>query len=205
MVKGLVSIVITYYNYEKYVVSCLDSVFNQTYKDIEVVVVNDASPDKGYITIHETHWKHRAKNIGMILKAHRINRGIAASKNTGIKHCKGEFIAFIDADDMLTPDSIKARVNAFKKKPETEFVHGFAYSIEGNLTYEECLGSKFRMHGRKNRVNAQTTMYRKEVFEKYGMFYPIHSKEDKEMTYRLGIHPLSPLPKLVQNWLRVKR
>jgi len=192
----VVSIIITLYNYEKYITDCLESCLNQTYNDYEIIVVDDKSTDDGAHIVWQYKIRHSKK---VKLLSHHKNMGIAKAKNTGVKASMGEIITFIDADDCLTVDSIEKRVKAFQKRPELEFVHGFAYSVKGNLTYDECLRRKFRIHGRKDRVHAQTTMYRRRVFEKYGLFFPIHSKEDKEMTYRLGLHPLSPLPKLVKS------
>lgn len=192
----LVSIIITYYNYEKYIVDCLTSCFAQTYDNIEIIVVNDASEDKGYKKINLLAWQHKA-NLKLI--THPQNRGIAESKNTGIENANGELIAFIDADDMLTPKSIAKRVKAFSENNELDFVHGFAYHVEGDYSYKECLGKKFKLHGKTATINAQTMMFKREVFEKYGLFHTLHSKEDKEMMWRLGIHRDSPLPALVKH------
>ena len=201
--EPLVSIVISYYDHLEYIESCIDSCYLQTYRNIEIIVVNDGSPDKGYVKVHQTDWKHRkVEDIGLILKAHSKNLGYAEAMNTGIKWSKGEFIVILDSDNMLTPDSIKVRVKAFRKKPALDIVYGLAYQI-GKESYKKCLKGKFPKHGKyDNRVHDQTVMFRKSVFYKVGLFCDMGHKlssTDKEMFYRLGIHPNSPLPRQVKS------
>jgi len=193
----LVSVIITLYNYEKYITECLWSCFEQTYPSIEIIVVDDCSTDKSRLKAEQRLVMLSDKKFQLIY--HPKNMGIAESKNTGIENASGKLITFIDADDMLTPESIEKRVKAFNKNPGLEFVHGYAYRIFGDLSYYKCLKKKFKLHGKYETVHAQTMMFRKEVFKKHGLFYTLHSKEDKEMTYRLGIHRESPLPTLVKH------
>lgn len=189
------SIIITLFNKEKYIYDCVQSCLKQTYEDVKVVVVDDCSTDASLNRIWNMH-DSRLKII-----RHSKNKGYAKAKNTGIRATQDRFIAFLDADDMLTPESIEVRYKAFEEKPERQFVHGFAYSIYGDVGLDWCNAHRHELkrHGRhKDRVHAQGVMMRREVLEKYGLFYDMLSKSDKCMWYRLGVHPLSPLPKLVK-------
>jgi len=204
--KPLVSIIITYYNYEKYIKDCLLSCIAQTYPNIEIIVVNDASPDEGYKIINLTSWQHQDANIKLI--THVENKGYAAAKNTGIRAAKGEFIVFIDADDCLTPDSVEVRVKAMASG--VDFVDGHVYEVtDVDLNYKEMMFLKkdflkspgtqrYYKKEHKKKIHAQGMMFRKSVFEKFGLYWNINSKADKEMNWRLGIHPLSPLQKKIK-------
>jgi len=105
-------------------------------------------------------------------------------------------IVFIDADDILTPDSLENRYEYFKDNPKIDMVHGRAFRWRWNEKEKEWEPDGYR----KNAViHAQGIMIKREVFEKFGLFYEkLRSKADKEMTYRLGVHRDSPLPKLIK-------
>jgi len=212
--KPLVSIVITLFNYEKYINDCLESCFRQTYTDTEIIVVDDCSTDQSMRIVHGfvslKLLTGFMPNIRWIL--HDTNQGYAKAKNTGIRASNGEFVTFIDADDCLTVDSIEKRVEAFK--PEIDFVHGNVYDVTtiGSkiATYDDMMDCRkefsmspgtlryFTKQHRK-KIHAQSQMFRRSVFERFGLYWDINSKADKEYLYRLGIHPLSPLPKLIKH------
>ncbi len=94
-----VSLLIAVYNTETYLERCLDSLLNQSLANIEIVAVNDGSTDQSP-AILETYQK-RDERIRVI---HQQNRGLGAVRNKGIAAARGEFIAFIDADDWVEPD-----------------------------------------------------------------------------------------------------
>ncbi len=107
MKMPLVTIIIPVYNTEKYLRKCLDSVVNQTYKNIEIIVINDASTDqslnilKSYASIY--------KNIQII--NNQFNLGVGASRNKGLQETNGEYIYFLDSDDEITYNAIERLVN----------------------------------------------------------------------------------------------
>ena len=187
-----VSIIITSYNYLGYLKECLKSCFKQTYKNIEIIVVDDCSTDET-----RKYLDYLEPIVPCLIKVYNYeNMGIAFSKNSGILRATGDLITFIDADDLLTPISIAKRVKEFERHPELSLVHGQAFHMKDKSTYEEALKNGYRIHGKVETVNSQTVMIRREVFKKYGLFYEpreMHSREDKELWYRLGVHPKSPL------------
>ena len=95
MVK--ISVVIPVYNSEKYLKRCINSVLNQTIKDIEIILINDGSTDKSEEIIDDYIAKHGEK----IIKFNQRNAGQATARNKGIELAKGEFITFIDSDDYI--------------------------------------------------------------------------------------------------------
>ena len=97
MVK--VSVIVPVYNVEQYLEKCLDSLVNQTLKDIEIIVVNDGTPDNSQKIIDKYAKKY--KNIKAYIKE---NGGLSSARNFGIKKANGEYIAFVDSDDYVTKD-----------------------------------------------------------------------------------------------------
>jgi len=97
-----ISIIVPVYNVEKFLRECLDSIINQTYKNIEVICVDDGSTDDSGIICDEYAMKY--SNIKVI---HKINGGLSDARNVGIKVSTGEYLAFVDSDDVIYLDFIK--------------------------------------------------------------------------------------------------
>ncbi|MBR6137619.1 MAG: glycosyltransferase [Bacilli bacterium] len=102
------SIVIPVYNVEDYIKECLDSIMNQTFKDYEVIVVNDGTKDNSMDIVK----KYKVKTIN------QENGGLSAARNNGAKHAKGEYLLFIDSDDTIEPDLLKELNEATSDKPD---------------------------------------------------------------------------------------
>lgn len=93
------SVIVPVYNVEKYLEKCLDSLANQTLKEMEVIIVNDGSPDNSQAIIDK--YVHKYSNFHGYIKP---NGGLSSARNYGIKYAKGEYIAFLDSDDYVTLD-----------------------------------------------------------------------------------------------------
>ena len=102
------SIIIPVYNVEKYIKKCLDSIFNQTYKDFEVIVVNDGTKDNSMEIVKD----YDVKIIN------QKNQGLSAARNNGVKHVKGDYILFIDSDDYIEEHLLENIDNKTKNKPD---------------------------------------------------------------------------------------
>lgn len=98
-----VSIIIPVYKAEKYIEATLQSVLNQTYKNLEILIIDDGSPD-GSREICQRFTDPRIKIIS------QKNRGLAGARNTGIRHAQGEYLAFLDADDLWLPEKIEKHI-----------------------------------------------------------------------------------------------
>lgn len=105
-----VSVIIPIYNVEKYLRNCLDSVLNQTYKALEVILVNDGSLDKSLMICRE--YEKKDERIKVIDKP---NEGVAIARNTGLEQATGEYITFVDPDDWIEPDMYEALVRQLEK------------------------------------------------------------------------------------------
>ena len=106
-----VSVIVPVYNVYDYIEKCLDSLVNQTLKDIEIIVVNDGSPDNSQEIIDKYAKKY--KNIKSYIKK---NGGLSDARNYGIKYAKGEYIAFLDSDDYVKVDMYEKMYNKAKEK-----------------------------------------------------------------------------------------
>lgn len=102
MEHGLVSVVIPVYNVERYLDRCLRSVVNQTYRNLEIILVNDGSPDNCPVLCEE--WAQKDSRIKVI---HKQNEGLGKARNTGIENATGEYICFVDSDDYIAVDTIQ--------------------------------------------------------------------------------------------------
>ena len=113
--NGLVSVVVPSYNGSQFIIETLQSVLNQTYSSLELIVVNDGSTDNSVelITALDDH------RIQLITKE---NSGVSDSRNVGLKASEGEFILFLDADDLIQPDFIEKAVEIFKKDVSIDFL-----------------------------------------------------------------------------------
>lgn len=98
----MISVIIPAFNAEKYIARSITSVLNQTYQDIEIIVVNDGSTDSTQAIVEDLCKSH--KQITLI---NTENRGVSCARNTGIDNTNGEFLSFLDADDELLPDALQ--------------------------------------------------------------------------------------------------
>ena len=105
--KPLVSIIIPVYNVEKYLDKCVASVVNQTYTNLEIILIDDGSPDNCPAICDA--WKARDPRINVI---HQQNGGLSVARNEGLKLATGEFIGFVDSDDWIEPQMVELLLTA---------------------------------------------------------------------------------------------
>ncbi|HEM6271749.1 TPA: glycosyltransferase family 2 protein [Streptococcus suis] len=116
--KPLISIIIPNFNRGHLLKEVLESVLNQTYQPLEIVVVDDASTDNSIAIIQNLQ-----KSIpNLLLIQQEINSGANACRNLGVDHAKGEYIAFLDSDDYFLPDKLEKQLKVFNQYPEVGFV-----------------------------------------------------------------------------------
>jgi len=105
-----ISIIVPIYNVEKYLRKCLDSIINQTYKNIEIILINDGSPDNSLNICKE----YQAKDERIII-IDKQNGGLSDARNAGLDTMTGEYVTFIDSDDWITEDYCETLYNNLKK------------------------------------------------------------------------------------------
>ena len=108
--NDLVSLIIPVYRVEKYLSRCLDSVLNQDYSNIEIILVDDGSPDSSPLICDE--YAQRDPRISVI---HKKNGGQSSARNAGLKVAKGHYVNFLDSDDWIAPDTVSYALGLLKK------------------------------------------------------------------------------------------
>jgi glycosyltransferase involved in cell wall biosynthesis len=108
-----ISVIIPVYNVENYIRECLNSIVNQTIgiENIEVIVVNDCTPDNSMDIVEE--YAEKYSSIKII--EHEINQGLGPARNTGLKHATAEYISFIDSDDFISENTYEICLYKFER------------------------------------------------------------------------------------------
>lgn len=183
----LISVVIPVYNGELTIEETVISVLNQTFLDFELIVIDDGSTDSTLEIIKKIH-DSRLKIFSY------TNSGLSASRNRGIKHARGEFISFIDADDLWTSGKLTAQLNALRKNPDaavsyswTDFIdmsgnllgYGIHHTADGYV-FPYLLAHFFIGSG-------SNALIRKHVFDEVGWFdETLTAAEDWDMFLRIA-------------------
>ena len=186
MVEELVSVIIPVYNAEKYVKQAIDSVKKQTYTNYEIIVIDDCSTDNSVSKI---------EGVDIFIKLKK-NSGAAIARNKGIQVAKGEYIAFLDADDIWMENKLEEQVN-FMKKNKIAFSFSSYYYLNNNnqklkkvkvpktLTYKEALKNTI--------ITTITVMFSCKYLKKEDMYMPNIGSEDTRNlveNFKKGIYSL---------------
>lgn len=131
MSKPLVSVIVPVYNVEEFLDECVESIVNQTYKNLEIILIDDGSMDLSSDKCDE--WADKDNRIKVI---HKENSGAAASRNVGLEIASGEYIGFVDSDDYIKPDMFEVMVNALQNT-EKKMVSCSAFCVLGDGTLIE--------------------------------------------------------------------
>lgn len=120
MEKSLVSIVVPIYKVEKYLDRCVESIINQTYRELEIILVDDGSPDRCPAMCED--W---AKKDDRIKVVHKKNAGLGMARNTGIEYASGKYIYFVDSDDYIALDTVEKCCQIAEKENADVVTFGF--------------------------------------------------------------------------------
>lgn len=180
----LISVIIPVYNVEQYVDSCLESIVNQTYQNLEIIVVDDGATDKSGMKCDE--WGKRDPRIRVI---HQENRGLSGARNSALDICRGAWIVFVDSDDVVDKKYVEVLYRLTQKYQvrlaqcandvtNGIYANGADVSDEGVMNGAEfLLSSQYQMM-------AWAKIYARELFEKER--YPLGKiHEDVALTYKL--------------------
>ncbi|OYD44682.1 glycosyl transferase family A [Sphingobacterium cellulitidis] len=126
--KALVSIIVPVYNAAKTLHLCLDSLSAQTYRDLQIIFINDASTDNSLQVLEDYK---ASSDLQIEVISHEVNKGVATARNTGLNAVRGEYIYFIDADDAIENETIELSIN--KALEEDLEIVGFSWF----LTFEK--------------------------------------------------------------------
>ncbi|MFJ6210786.1 glycosyltransferase [Lysinibacillus sp. NPDC092081] len=134
-----VSIILPVYNSELFVQQAIESVLKQTYTQIELIIIDDGSTDNTKRILCEYESNPKVHIISL-----EKNSGVSVARNIGIQEAKGEYIAFIDADDLFMPNKVEEQVNVFKQNPSIDFVFNDIMVIDHNNNKVNELQSYFQ-------------------------------------------------------------
>jgi len=188
---GLVSVIIPTYNRAQLVTKAIDSVLSQTYKDFEIIVVDDGSTDN----TEEVVGSFKDSRIHYI--RHKENRGGSAARNTGIKASKGEYIAFLDSDDEWLRSKLEKQLRVFYKGDAklgavgTGRVTNYPNNKSVLKIPSENFGNIYKrfLKGRAFPGGTPTMMIKRECFGRIGLFDELlESCQDFDLYFRIAKH-----------------
>lgn len=140
MPTPLVSIVIPCYNHENFVQECIQSVIDQTYQNIELIIIDDGSKDSSVKKIQEMVSKCTERFVRFEFR-YRSNKGLSATLNEAIEWCRGRYFSPLASDDLIAKDKIKQQVKFFESSPDEVLgVFGKAYNIDDNGKMGKLIG-----------------------------------------------------------------
>ena len=156
-----VSVIIPTYNAAQYLPHAIDSALKQTYPHKKVIVVDDGSTDHTWSVIEPY--------LERISYLRKDNGGPASARNLGISKSKGEYIAFLDADDIWLPEKLAVQVDFLKKNPQFRLVHSNTWILEKDkkpypsfVKYRPPSGQVFKKLFLQNHINNLTVLIRRE-------------------------------------------
>lgn len=184
--KPLISVIIPVHNLEKYLQEAIDSVLAQTYRHFEIIIVDDGSTDRSEEIILE----YVRKQPDRIRHIAQQNQGAAAARNRGIEIAKGEWIAFLDGDDVWKPHKLERQLQIVRKRPGINFLSSFSeiYGQQGlvwknspslaNIKFELLLHGCF--------IILSTVLIKKELLHEEMFDKSFSAAHDLELFVRLA-------------------
>lgn len=183
----IISVIIPVYNGAKTIKETIETVLQQTYQNFEIIVINDGSQDATLAVINSI--QHQKLKVFSYL-----NAGLSTSRNRGFAHAAGEFIAFLDADDLWTNDKLEAQLKALQQYPEAAVAYSWTDHIDENgkflrpASYTSCSGNIYKRILIGNFLSCgSNALIRAQALTKVGGFdESLNSAEDWDMWLRLA-------------------
>lgn len=159
---SLISVIIPVYNCDRYLSEAIKSVLNQTYKSLEIIIVDDGSTDKS---------AEIAKSFGDVIRYEfQSNSGLGATRNKGVELAKGDYLTFLDADDLWTENKLQLQIEAFNHNATLDMVFGNVQQFISPELLEELKAKiDLSLEFFKGYL-AGTMMIKKESFNRVGYF-----------------------------------
>ncbi|MBB6271536.1 glycosyltransferase involved in cell wall biosynthesis [Pedobacter cryoconitis] len=184
----LVSVIVPCYNHDKFIETCIKSIVNQTYKNIQIIVIDDGSRDNSPQILDQL-----SKEYGFFFERQQ-NQGLSRTLNKGINsYAKGKYISVIASDDYWDTEKIEKQVEFLEQHPNYGIVFGKAIIVDENDQKTGTLGDGISAHDLEfeqlfldNKVIALTTMIRKEIFDSLGGFNESSYIEDWDLWLKIS-------------------
>ena len=190
--QPLVSVIMPTYNHAKFIGEAIDSVLNQTYKNFELIIIDNYSKDNTEKIVAS----YNDERINYL--KFKNNGVIAASRNYGIKHSRGEYIAFLDSDDMWLPEKLEKQISVFRVSNEIAMLYTRLKTIEGDVISNRILpengkyksGSIFKSIYLWNFIACSSVMVKRSVLDQVGLFNTdpnLIAVEDADLWLRIAL------------------
>lgn len=166
----LVSILIPAYNVERYIERSLKSALNQTYKNIEVVIVDDGSTDGTADVVRKYLPDARVKYV------YQKNKGLSGARNTAMKNASGEYFAMLDADDVFLPEKIECQVEYLEAHKDCDICYSDLWLFYEN-DFDQLVGTTYKFYSgtdvfpqllKRSFINTLTVVLRRSVVDRFG-------------------------------------
>lgn len=160
----LVSVIIPVYNYDRYLGEAIESVLSQTYPHLEVIVADDESTDQS---------GEVARSFGNrgVRYCRQLKAGIGPARNLGVELARGDFMAFLDADDRWPKEKIERQLRAFESDPAVEMVFGQVAQLQNGTEWEAGVSDgKLPTTGMQPGIVAGTMLIKRDAFFRVGKF-----------------------------------
>ncbi|MFA7083381.1 MAG: glycosyltransferase [Arcobacteraceae bacterium] len=206
-----ISVIIPVYNVERYLHTCLASVIAQTFKDIEIICIDDASADDSFKIIKE----FQSKDSRIIILQNAKNKGLGYSRNEGIKKAKGEYILFLDSDDFISSDLLE-KTYALAQKENSDIVKFRNRRVQDNGTLTFIVSNIYQYGVEKTIVKdiismkyfsaAWECLYKKTLLIENNLFFPNIYYEDIAIAFKLFYYAkkVSFSNEILYNWRQRK-
>lgn len=191
--KTLISVIVPIYKVEQYLDECVESIINQTYKNLEIILVDDGSPDDCPAMCDE--WAKRDNRIKII---HKKNGGLSSARNVGLDVATGEYISFVDSDDFICQDALQNLYDRFQGNDTIGIVSGMIYRYQNGkncnfkerwfITEEKIISARnflLETISQKTSYTVWNKLYKKSVLDGV-RFREGRNNEDILFMYELG-------------------
>jgi glycosyltransferase involved in cell wall biosynthesis len=189
MIEGLVSTIIPVHNRASMLREAVESVLGQTYRPIEIIIVDDGSTDD---TGHESD-SLRAAYSHEIRVIHKSNGGPGLAREAGRQEARGEFIQYLDSDDLLSPEKFEKQVSSLRNRPECGVAYGKTRFLSAQATENtawkrtgERIASMFPSFLESRWWGTSTPLYRRRVTDAAGAWTALSTEEDWEYDCRIA-------------------
>lgn len=191
--QPLVSVIIPTFQRSEYLIRAIDSVLNQTYPNLEIIVVDDNDGDNEYRLATQKNLENYIQDRKIIYLKHEKNKGLPSARNTGIKKSKGDFIAFLDDDDQWLPEKIEKQLELFEKLDDSYGIIGSYWKILNEFDQNERIrtlthrGDLAKILALNHFSPPSMVMVKRKYLEKVNYFdEDFRWREDIELYYRLS-------------------
>lgn len=189
--QGLVSCIIPVFNRSDLIIECVESVLAQTYNNYEIIIIDDGSTDNTVDVLEQLSQKHPA-----IIKIYaQKNLGPGAARQTGLDHSSGEYVQFLDSDDLINPNKFEIFINEFDSADSPDIVYCITHHYIKEQPDEFIIWKK--QHHQITSIlpgfllsrawSTSTPIYKKHLLNNAGEILPLTCEEDLEYDCRIGL------------------